>query len=162
MRSCLAWIAPFLLVMTVTHSLFAQSSKLPPDRHEFDSAGIRIHYLDKGEGEPIVLIHGFGVNLDADWAGLIQRLSQEYRVVAIDNRGHGRSHKPHETEDYGIEMVNDVIRLMDHLNIKRAHIVGYSMGALISAKFLADHPDRVISGVIGGMGWFEIDDKSKN
>ncbi|MBX9652874.1 alpha/beta hydrolase [bacterium] len=139
----------------------AKQTKLPPDRHEFDSDGVRIHYLDKGEGEPIILIHGFGANLDVNWAGIINRLSQDYRVIAIDNRGHGRSHKPHETEDYGIEMVNDVIRLMDHLKIKKAHIVGYSMGALISGKFLAEHPDRVISAVIGGMGWLQIDDQWK-
>jgi len=162
MRSRSSMIAATMIFLVSTLSAVAQSpagksAKLPPDRHEFDSDGVRIHYLDKGAGEPVILIHGFGANLDVNWAGIINRLAQDYRVIAIDNRGHGRSHKPHETEDYGIEMVNDVVRLMDHLKIKKAHIVGYSMGALISGKFLAEHPDRVISAVIGGMGWLQID-----
>ena len=154
-------LASLLVVSACIAPSIAQSPKLPPDRHEFDSDGVRIHYLDKGEGEPIILIHGFGANLDANWAGVINRLAQDYRVIAIDNRGHGRSEKPHGEDDYGIQMVNDVVRLMDHLKIKRAHIVGYSMGALISGKFLSEHPDRVISAVIGGMGWLEIDAKWK-
>jgi pimeloyl-ACP methyl ester carboxylesterase len=137
----------------------ADPPKLPADRHFFDSDGIKIHYLDKGAGEPVILIHGFGANLDVNWTGMSSKLAQQFRVIAVDNRGHGRSDKPHDSSQYGINMVGDVVRLMDHLQIKRAHIVGYSMGALITAKFITEHPDRVISAVIGGMGWLQLDDK---
>lgn len=127
--------------------------------HYFDSAGTKIHYVELGEGEPVILIHGFGANLSVNWAGLMGGLSEGFRVIAIDNRGHGKSDKPHEPGAYGMEMVRDVVRLMDHLDIERAHIVGYSMGAFITGKFLATYPERVISATLGGAGWIEIDDK---
>jgi pimeloyl-ACP methyl ester carboxylesterase len=146
-------------LFATSSALRADTPKLPPDRHFFDSDGVKIHYLDKGQGEPIILIHGFGANLDVNWAGMSNSLATEFRVVAIDNRGHGRSEKPHDSDKYGINMVKDIVRLMDHLEIKKAHIVGYSMGALITAKFLTEHPDRVISAVIGGMGWLQLDEK---
>src|SRR5204862_320240 len=68
----------------------------------------------------------------------------------MDCRGHGKSDKPHEPGKYGVEMVEDVVRLMDHLRIKRAHIVGYSMGSMITAKLLVTHPERLITATLGG------------
>src|SRR5262249_9091293 len=70
-----------------------------------------------------------------------------------DVRGHGLSDKPTKEEAYGPELVEDIVRLLDHRKIKQAHIVGYSMGGVITAKFLAKHPDRALSGTLGGMGW---------
>jgi pimeloyl-ACP methyl ester carboxylesterase len=148
-----------VVLFILAAALHADPPKLPADRHFFDSAGTKIHYLDKGEGEPVILIHGFGANLDVNWSGMSSSLAKEFRVIALDNRGHGRSDKPHDSAQYGIQMVGDIVRLMDHLQIKKAHVVGYSMGALITAKFLTEHPDRVISSVIGGMGWLQIDPK---
>jgi pimeloyl-ACP methyl ester carboxylesterase len=150
-----------VILGTISFATGAEPPPLPPNRHFFDSDGIKIHYMDKGEGEPVVLIHGFGANLDVNWTGVAGKLSSEYRVVALDNRGHGRSDKPHDPAKYGLAMVGDVVRLMDHLQIKKAHIVGYSMGALITAKFITEHPDRVLSAVIGGMGWLQLDEKWK-
>jgi pimeloyl-ACP methyl ester carboxylesterase len=80
------------------------------------------------------------------------QLSQEFRVIAFDNRGHGKSEKPHEANAYGLAMVQDVENLLDHLGLERAYIVGYSMGSAIALKFLTMHPDRVRSAVIGGSG----------
>jgi pimeloyl-ACP methyl ester carboxylesterase len=75
-----------------------------------------------------------------------------YRVLAIDFRGHGKSEKPHDPKKYGAEMAEDVVRLLDHLKIKKAHVVGYSMGAVVAGKLLVTHPDRLLSVTFGGAG----------
>ncbi len=118
----------------------------------FNSAGVRIRYVEKGHGEAVVLIHGFGLSLDLMWQtnGVIDELSQDFHVVAIDARGHGKSDKPHDPAKHGIQMVEDITRLLDHLKLNKAHIVGYSMGAGIAGKFAAIHPDRVSTIVFGG------------
>jgi pimeloyl-ACP methyl ester carboxylesterase len=129
-----------------------------PDLHAedkfFDSAGVKIRYTDEGKGEPVLLIHGFGANLDFQWVvpGVSRGLAKQYRVIAFDNRGHGRSDKPHDPKQYGMAMVEDAERLLDHLHIKKAHVVGYSMGAMITAKLLATHPDRLLTATLGGAG----------
>jgi pimeloyl-ACP methyl ester carboxylesterase len=120
----------------------------------FDSGGVKIHYLVQGRGEPVLLIHGFTVNLQSQWAapGVLDALAGDYRVIALDNRGHGRSGKPHDPRQYGTEMVEDAVRLLDHLHIERAHVVGYSMGAAIACKLLVTHPERLLSVTLGGSG----------
>jgi pimeloyl-ACP methyl ester carboxylesterase len=125
-----------------------------PERF-FDSDGISIRYLELGEGDPVVLLHGFALSAEVNWrlTGLLDSLPQEYRMLALDQRGHGRSEKPHDPESYGLQFVEDVVRLLDELEIEKAHIVGYSMGGGIALRLAADHPDRVRSIVIGGAGW---------
>ena len=81
---------------------------------------------------------------------IIDTLAKDFRVIALDCRGHGKSDKPHDATKYGNEMIEDVARLMDHLNIPKAHIVGYSMGGAITGKFITMHPDRVLTAVFGG------------
>jgi pimeloyl-ACP methyl ester carboxylesterase len=123
----------------------------------FDSDGVPIHYTISGAGEPIVLIHGWSASA-AMWDGLRAELSSRYQVIAMDCRGHGRSGKPHQPAAYGIEMVNDVIRLLDHLQIQRAHVAGYSMGGSIALKLLQTHPDRLLSVVSGASQGFRPND----
>ncbi len=120
----------------------------------FDSNGVKIHYTVEGQGEPVVLIHGFAVNDQLQWAlpGITKALAKDYRVIMYDNRGHGRSGKPHEAKQYGQEMVEDVVRLLDHLKIQRAHVVGYSMGGFITLKLLTLHPERLLTATLGGAG----------
>lgn len=115
----------------------------------FDSNGVKIRYIFAGSGEPIILIHPFAASAEI-WEPLIKDLSQNYEVIAMDCRGHGKSEKPHDPKQYGIEMVNDVVRLMDHLGIKKAILIGYSMGGSIGMKMLTEHPDRIRMAVIGG------------
>jgi pimeloyl-ACP methyl ester carboxylesterase len=147
--------ACFGLVAPVATSATAQTAL---EDKFFDSKGVKIRYVDAGRGEPVVLIHGFSSTLDANWGAtkVIDALAKDFRVVALDCRGHGKSDKPHAA-GYGIEMIEDVARLMDHLGIAKAHIVGYSMGGAITGKFITSHPDRVISAVFGGssprLGW---------
>jgi pimeloyl-ACP methyl ester carboxylesterase len=128
----------------------------------FDSAGAKIRYTIEGQGEPVLLIHGFLMNLESNWVipGTIKELASNFQVIAIDNRGHGKSGKPHDPKAYGIQMVEDSIRLLDHLKIKKAHIVGYSMGGRIAVALLGFHPERFRTAVIGGFGWTPPDDES--
>jgi pimeloyl-ACP methyl ester carboxylesterase len=121
----------------------------------FDANGVRLHYIVEGKGQPVVLIHGLHSSIRMNWQmpGIINMLSKNYQVIALDLPGHGESDKPASGAAYGTELVEDVVRLLDHLHIKRAHIVGYSMGGMIAMKFMARHQDRVLSGIVGGMGW---------
>jgi pimeloyl-ACP methyl ester carboxylesterase len=77
-------------------------------------------------------------------------LARDYQVIALDCRGHGMSDKPHQPEKYGREMSEDIARLLRHLQIPAAHIVGYSMGARIAGRFVVDHPEQVLCAVLGG------------
>lgn len=124
----------------------------------FDSDGVQIRYTDEGQGTPVVLIHGYTASGDMNWRipGAVDLLAKHYRVITLDNRGHGKSDKPTEVEGYGDKMAGDVLRLLDHLKIERAHFVGYSMGGMITLKLAAIAPDRMLSAVIGGMGWVEL------
>ncbi|MCZ6837169.1 MAG: alpha/beta fold hydrolase [Planctomycetota bacterium] len=123
----------------------------------FDSEGVRIRFIDVGprDGEPVLLIHGGFSNLDSQWirSGVIDALDEAYRVIALDLRGHGLSDKPHDPEMYGNAMVLDVVRLLNHLEIEKAHIVGYSMGGAITYRLVADHPRLVISAMPCGTGY---------
>lgn len=121
----------------------------------FDSDGVQIYFEEHGSGEPVVLVHGFASRAEHNWGltGWYTALSPHYRVVALDCRGHGKSGKPHEASAYaGKIMGGDVIRLMDHLGIRRALLMGYSMGARISLDLLRAHPDRFRAIVLGGIG----------
>jgi pimeloyl-ACP methyl ester carboxylesterase len=132
-----------------------------PEENFFDSDGVKIRYITVGEGEPVLLIHGYTASAEMNWGTVIPALSKNYQVIAIDNRGHGKSEKPHGAEHYGEEMVLDSVRLLDHLGIEKAHIVGYSMGGYITAKMTTMAPDRMLSATIGGAGWAQ-DDPERN
>lgn len=147
--------AAFLIVLSALS--FAPSAS---SQSAFDSNGVPISYVDRGRGAPVVLIHGFTGSYSRHWerSGVMNVLEEAgYRVVAMDCRGHGQSGKPRDSEQYGLEMVNDVVRLLDHLTIGRAHVVGYSMGGAIANQLLVKHPQRVQTITLIGAG-FEGDD----
>jgi pimeloyl-ACP methyl ester carboxylesterase len=122
----------------------------------FDSDGVELAFVDIGAGDPVLLIHGFGANSSINWlrSGWADRLVGDgRRVIALDNRGHGQSEKLYEPRSYSLALVSeDARRLLDHLRIGRADVLGYSMGARIAALLAVNHPARVRSLVIGGMG----------
>ena len=126
----------------------------------FDAARVRLRYVDHGTGEPVVLVHGYGNTADI-WADnrIVKDLSRNYRVIVFDLRGHGKSDKPHDPARYGREMTLDVVRLLDHLGIQRAHIVGYSLGGHLVSQLLTLHPERFLSAtLIAGAGRFDWSD----
>lgn len=117
---------------------------------------VSLAYEVVGEGAPIVLVHGFASNRGMNWKtpGWYQSLrGAERQVIAVDVRGHGESAKPHDRALYqeGL-LAGDVLRLLDHLNIERADIMGYSMGGFITMRFLHDASHRVRRAVIAGVG----------
>lgn len=126
----------------------------------FDSDGVRIVYDDlrpaEGAGTPIVLIHGFASHRANNWEepGWYETLrSAGRRVIALDNRGHGESEKPHDPDAYSIStMAGDTVRLLDHLGIGEVDIFGYSMGGRISIELVQTHPERINAAVLGGVG----------
>lgn len=124
----------------------------------FLNDNLRLAYFDEGEpaGEPVLLIHGFASNKTINWVnpGWLKTLGDAgYRVIAIDNRGHGESDKPHDTDAYTPEkMADDAIGLLRHLEIPNAHVMGYSMGARISAFMALAAPEMMRSVVFGGLG----------
>jgi pimeloyl-ACP methyl ester carboxylesterase len=128
---------------------------------EFDSDGVKIHYTVQGVGEPVVLIHGLCTSAKINWdmPGITAELAKHYQVIEFDNRGHGLSDRPEAKGQYGLKMVGDVLRLMDHLHVEKARMVGYSMGGMMVMKLMTTHPERVTSGVLGGMGWYKPNTK---
>jgi pimeloyl-ACP methyl ester carboxylesterase len=128
----------------------------------FHNGPVEIAYIDEGEGDPIVLIHGFGSNAGVNWVypGWVSTLTKAgRRVVALDNRAHGASSKLYDRADYSLPiMAGDVLALMDHLNIERADVMGYSLGSRIAATLALHHPERVRALIIGGLGYGLIED----
>jgi pimeloyl-ACP methyl ester carboxylesterase len=127
----------------------------------FLNGSVEIAFLDEGQGEPIVLVHGFGSSKEVNWTapGWIATLNGAgRRVIALDNRGHGASSKLYEPAEYHTaKMASDVLALLDHLGLPRADVMGYSMGARITAFLALEHPDRVRSIVLGGLGMHLIE-----
>jgi pimeloyl-ACP methyl ester carboxylesterase len=122
----------------------------------FTHDGVEIAFLDEGEGEPIVLVHGFASNKEVNWAApswMTTLTRAGRRTIALDNRGHGASTKLYDPAAYhSAIMAEDVRALLDHLVLSRADIMGYSMGARIAAFLALAYPDRVRAVVLGGLG----------
>ena len=122
----------------------------------FTHDNIEIAFVDEGEGEPIVLVHGFASTKEVNWVapGWVTTLTRAgRRVIALDDRGHGQSSKLYDPALYSTTlMAGDVRALLDHLGIARADVLGYSMGARITAFLAVDHPDYVRSAILGGLG----------
>ncbi len=122
---------------------------------KFNSAGVEIAFSDEGAGPPVLLIHGFASNARVNWrsTGWIKTLLQAgYRVIALDNRGHGESEKLYDSEKYAASiMAEDAGRLLDHLGIAQSAVMGYSMGARIAAFLTLQHPEKVSRVVFAGL-----------
>ncbi|MEP5367407.1 alpha/beta hydrolase [Parvibaculum sp.] len=122
----------------------------------FSSEGVSIAYEVEGEGQPILLIHGFSATSEDNWVrtGWVQALTRaRFKVVRFDLRGHGKSEKLYEPGDYATEkMTGDAIALLDHLGIGQADLMGFSMGAGIAMRLAARHGERFGKVVLAGMG----------
>lgn len=150
-----------LFLIAVGISLYGVAlGEAPEPKHGFftTSDNVKIHYMTLGDtGSHVVLIHGYTGSAEGNWFrnGIAELLAKNHRVVAIDCRNHGRSDKP---TPRGPGLASDVIEMMDHLKIEKAHIHGYSMGGAITARLLAEHPDRFITASFGGSGIRETDE----
>lgn len=122
----------------------------------FHNGAVEIAYLDEGEGDPIVLAHGFASSKNVNWVypTWVSDLKKDgRRVIALDNRGHGDSAKLYDAAQYEIAiMADDVIALMDHLSLARADVMGYSLGSRMTAVLAQKAPQRLRSAILGGIG----------
>ncbi|BBL53389.1 alpha/beta hydrolase [Bartonella quintana] len=122
----------------------------------FEYDGLRFAYREEGQGVPILLIHGFGSSARVNWyaTGWFHTLIEAgYRVIALDNRGHGDSIKSYDSSFYTPQaMAGDAVKLLQHLKLSKAHVMGYSMGARISAFMALLYPTYLHSVIFGGLG----------
>jgi pimeloyl-ACP methyl ester carboxylesterase len=123
------------------------------DYRFFESDGARLAYTDYGAGTPVIFLHGFEGNF-AFLEPTANSLGEGFRVIGLDQRGHGRSDKPHDGDAYGKRMADDVLNLMDRLHLQQAHLVGHSMGGIVAMYLVANHPERFLSTVTIGNGLF--------
>lgn len=122
---------------------------------QFIADGVTIRYREAGTGDPIIFIHGYTAALES-MGGLANALPAGHRKIGMDLRGFGRSTKSGDAARFGQAMVDDVVKLMDHLKIERAHLVGHSLGALVAANVTARYPARVTSAaLLAGPFWIE-------
>ncbi len=122
----------------------------------FSHDGFDLAFLDRGQGDPVLLIHGFASSHFVNWVspGWVKTLNDAgYRTIAFDNRGHGQSSKSYDPADYTPQkMASDAAALLDHLGVDRAHVMGYSMGARITAFLALEEPAKVATVIFGGLG----------
>ncbi|WP_315737482.1 MULTISPECIES: alpha/beta hydrolase [unclassified Bradyrhizobium] len=127
----------------------------------FHNGAVEIAFIDEGEGDPIVLVHGFASTKTVNWVypSWISELRKDgRRVIALDNRGHGDSAKLYDPALYSIaEMASDVTALMDHLGLASADVMGYSLGGRIAAHIALSTPQRLRSAIFGGIGMAMIE-----
>jgi pimeloyl-ACP methyl ester carboxylesterase len=131
------------------------SSKFPIHSGYFASFdGAKIYYETRGEGFPVLLVHGF-ISTSTSWkrtALYFDLLKQGYQVIVLDMRGNGKSDKPHDSTAYDNDAeAKDVIGLLGFLKIKKYNVVGYSRGSIITARLLV-LDKRIKNAVLGGMG----------
>ena len=127
----------------------------------FSSDGIDIAYFDMGAGDPVLLIHGFASTKEINWVGpswTKTLVEAGYRAIGFDHRGHGESEKLYDPALYDTRlMAEDAQRLLAHLGLERADVVGYSMGARVGAQMALHFPQAVRSLIMGGLGIHLVD-----
>jgi len=153
-----------------------QATKKPPQQEQVTTDGsklksfyvkapdgIKIHYQTIGTGTPVLLLHGYYATGEDNWFdnGIVPALIKTNKVILIDHRGHGKSDKPHDAAFYGDRLWKDALMVLDELNIKKAHIHGYSMGGSVTTQLLYHHPERFITAIYGGSGIGEYDSNFK-
>lgn len=154
MMTRLVTMVAFVVTCAAATPAFAQQAA---DGFFTTSDGVKIHYLTLGSsGSWVVLIHGYSDTAQRMWltTGIAPVLARTHRVVALDNRNHGQSDRP---QPGGAGRAQDIVELMDHLKIEKAHIHGYSMGGALTGQLLAMIPGRFITAGFGGSGLQETD-----
>jgi pimeloyl-ACP methyl ester carboxylesterase len=150
-RTCMTKSSIIFFLLLISLPIYAQLDSI----HYFKSFdGTKIAYQVKGEGEPVLLVHGFIVNGES-WkrsALYTDLLHAGYKVIILDQRGNGKSDKPHNDEAYANDAeAKDIMGLMKKIGVKKYNVVGYSRGSIIAARLLA-LDKNVKRAVLGGIG----------
>jgi pimeloyl-ACP methyl ester carboxylesterase len=123
---------------------------------KFLNNGVQLHYEVHGTGAPVLLLHGIVASFERNYAmfGWVESLTQRgLQVIGLDFRGHGHSDQPTRADAYGVEnLASDVMALLDHLQLKQAMLVGYSLGTAIALHLLHTYPARFTRGVLVATG----------
>lgn len=108
--------------------------------------GLRLHYERHGDaGEALVFVHGFTGD-STDWRLQVAEFSSNYRILVLDNRGHGRSEAPSDRAVYSVErMTADAEQVIAHVGFERYHLVGHSMGGAVAQEIALRSPERLLS-----------------
>lgn len=161
MRPCRMRLCKTLTFISISILFLVSGPHLMAKDRFFNSSGVKIRYIDQGEGEPVALLHGLCGDIEQNWKapGVIKSLSKRFRVIAMDLRGHGKSDRPGDPMGYGLEMAKDLIRLLDHLKIEKSHLVGFSYGGTVALKVMATWPERLLSVVLAETSWAKAGDK---
>lgn len=158
MRGLLALI---LALVALPAATLAQEPRVF-SRYVTVSDGMRIHYLEAGQGTPVILLHGSSGTSESNYleTGILQALAVNHRVLALDFRGQGKSDRPADPRRYASDNYpRDILAVMDKLGVQRAHFAGYSMGGEMLAPLLSLAPERIITATFGGSGLLEPDPK---
>src|SRR3954465_7527223 len=119
---------------------------MPTGTGYVDVSGVHMYYETYGDGSPLVLLHGGMLSIDLNFAGLIPTLANRHRVIGVEMQGHGRT-ADIDREITPAALASDVVGLLDHLGIDRAHVLGHSMGGAVALELAVSHPERVRSVV---------------
>ena len=178
-RRCLAWTIATIAISACGDSRSAASDSAAADSAAAAAAAaapatplasapdrtvtrgdVTINYRVIGSGEPVLLVHGFGDRLQM-WEGFADSVARENKVIAVDARGFGKSSKPAGEEHYGVAMIDDLLAVLDKEGATKAHVVGYSMGALLVGRMALDHPDRVSTAALVAGGYLPTADSMR-
>lgn len=124
----------------------SEQSLAPDDSGYVDVNGVHLYYERYGAGSPLVLLHGGMLTIELNYAGLIPSLSRNHQVIGVEMQGHGRTADT-DREITPAGLASDIVALLDHLGIDRAHVMGHSMGGAVSLELAVNHPTRVRSVV---------------
>ena len=155
------WSAPALIGLGLAAAALYVGAKTrqaeaatPPKGKFIDVDGVRLHYIDQGQGEPLVLLHGNGITAsDFEASGLLQRAAEQYRVIAFDRPGFGYSERPRTTIWTPQAQARLLLKALDQIGIERPVVVGHSWGTLVTLAMALQAPDA-LRGLVLMSGYY--------
>ncbi|EHO5625525.1 alpha/beta hydrolase [Salmonella enterica] len=148
-RGVMNHIFKFAFIFIINIIFLINASATTMDKDKFVEAnGIKIHYVEEGEGPPLLLIHGGGLTAKS-WQGLAKEASRYFRVIMPDSRGHGLTNNPQGTFSYDL-MTEDMAAFVKALKLEKPLVMGYSDGGMVVLKLTSRYPDLARAAIVGG------------
>lgn len=150
----------FLMITALLIALIGLASCQPPETSVESSKpvsgmapvnDVELYYQIHGEGTPLILLHG-GLGHSGHWKNQISVLSEHYKVIAVDSRGHGRSTSSERRISYAL-MASDIVALMDYLDVEKAHVLGWSDGGILGLYLAVNSPERLMTVIASGANY---------